>query len=193
MTASTRMVTASEMADHWRRASNPPVDETQGSAPGTETETWAERVYGALPLFIVGGICLVVAIDLYYSGVTTQLNGNTVRLSPWVLFLALAVTGIAAGVFSLFLEEAALAPAEAEVAAKPTATPAPVWDESTVVPTKPAYVRPRTWERYPEFPEGVGWSPAEPRVERVPPDVVLIQIDEIAASLRKKTPPPSSP
>jgi len=43
-------------------------------------------------------------------------------------------------------------------------------------------VRPRTWEQYTDIPEG-STSASEPR------DAVLDQIDEIRASLRRKTTP----
>ncbi len=159
------------------------------------TETWTERIFGALPLFVVGGICIGIAVDLYYMSATAEIAGvRSARISPWVLFVALGVTGLAAGIFAVFSEE------EPEVAPTPRTTPAtsapltPAWDESNLVPDKSGYVRPRTWEQYPIEPgDVIGWSPVEPGTEHVSPDVVLVQIDEIAASLRRKTPPRSPP
>ena len=183
----------SNMSSRWTGSTE--VSESE-SDPESPRETWAEKVYAALPLFIVGGACLAVAVDLYVSATTAPfLGSSSVRLAPWTLFLALAVTGLSAGVFALIMEDEELPlTAAPPVTAVPRPAPAPLWDESTLTPAKPSsYGRPRTWERHPLAPEDfAGWSPAEPRVERVPPDVVLVQIDEIAASLRKKTPPPQS-
>ena len=193
MTAGAPTVSVSELATRRPVEPSRTVDETEVTAPETRTESWSQKLYAALPLFIVGAGCLAVAIDLYYSGVTTRLNGSTVRLYPWVLFLALAVTGIAAGIFALLLEEEEpTAAGETSASAAPPESTAPLWDESMLEPTEPTYVHPRTWERYPELPTEVGWTPAEPRVERLPPDVVLVQIDEIEASLKKKSRPPGS-
>ena len=189
MTVGSPTVSASEMAGRW---TGPSKAADVGTPREGAAETWGEKVYAALPLFIVGGACLAVAVDFYVSSATTPLLGNSsVRLAPWMLFLALAVTGLSAGLFALIMEDEEPTPApEVTPAARPTPAP-PEWDESTVTPSEPTYPRPRTWEQYSLGPEDfVGWSPAEPRVERVSPDVVLVQIDEIAASLRKKNPPP---
>ena len=188
MTVGSPTVSASEMAGRWTGPSEAPE---ANATPGTAPETWGDKVYAALPLFIVGGACLAVAIDFYVSAATTPFFGNSsVRLAPWMLFLALAVTGLSAGVFALIVEDEEPMPAPPVV---PTVHPSPAsppWDESTVTPTQPTFARPRTWEQYSLGPEDfVGWSPAEAHVERVSPDVVLVQIDEIAASLRKKRPP----
>lgn len=191
MTADTAAVSASEMAPRWSGSSNStnPVE-----SPESPPESWSEKLYAALPLFIVGGACLAVAVDFYTSGAAAPFMGNSsVRLAPWALFLALAVTGLGAGVFALLMEDEEPVPAE-PVAASPPLAPVPPWDESTITPEKPSYVPPRTWEQHPIEPGDIaGWSPAEPRVGRVSPDVVLVQIDEIAASLRRKTPPSPPP
>ena len=189
MTVGSPTVSASKVAA--RRSSSPDRAKVSPSSE-VPTETWEEKLYAALPLFILGGACLAVAVDFYQSGATTPFAGSSsVRLAPWGLFLALAVTGFSAGIFALLLEDEEPTPAEPPVIARPPPSPsAPVWDESSVLPEKPAYVRPRTWEQHVLEPEDVvGWTPVEPRTERVSPDVVLVQIDEIAASLRKKTPP----
>jgi len=160
----------------------------------TSYESWGEKVYAALPLFIVGGACLAVTVDFYLSRATTPFVGNSsVRLAPWALFLALAVTGLSAGVFALLVEDEEPIPAE-PVAATPRSSPAAPWDESTVIPSQSSHLPPRTWEQHSiEAEDLAGWSPAEPQVTgRVSPDVVLVQIDEIAASLRKKPPPSQS-
>ena len=190
MTVGSPTVSASKVAARW-----PSAPDSEPALPPVEapTETWGEKLYAALPLFIVGGACLAVAVDFYDSGAVTQFaGGSSVRVAPWALFFALAVTGISAGIFALFVEDEEPVPAEpVAVTAKPA--PAPAWDESSITPATPAYVRPRTWEQHPFEPEDVaGWSPAEPKTERISPDVVLVQIDEIVASLRKK-PPPSQP
>jgi len=148
--------------------------------PPTEGESWQEKLLGSLPLFVVGALCLAIAIELYSTGATTPSGTNgSVHLYPWALFFALAVTGIAAGVFVWFLEEEPAAPAEVAEAVSEPREEAPEWDESALEPEKPLYIRPRTWERYP-------LSPAEAGFESVPPDAVLNQIDEIEESLRKK-------
>jgi len=149
-------------------------------APPGESETWREKLLGSLPLFVVGALCLAIAIDLYSTGATTPSGTNgSVHLYPWALFFALAVTGIAAGIFVWFLEEEPAAPAEVVETAIEPKEEAPEWDESALEPEKPFYLPPRTWERYP-------LSPAEMGFESVPPDAVLNQIDEIEESLRKK-------
>ena len=192
MTVGSPTVAASKMAARWSSFPDRSEDSPSSEVPA---ETWGEKLYAALPLFIVGGACLAIAIDFYDSGATTPFAGDSsVRLAPWGLFLALAVTGFSAGIFALLLEEEEPAPAEpVTVSAKPP-TPAPAWDESSIAPARPTYLRPRTWEQHSLEPgDVVGWSPVEPHVERTSPDVVLVQIDEIAASLRRKTPPTHSP
>ncbi|HYB79196.1 MAG TPA: hypothetical protein VEG66_05495 [Thermoplasmata archaeon] len=192
MTVGSPTISASDVAGRWTGTS----DSTESEAhPKVPPETWGEKVYAALPLFVVGGACLAVALDFYFSAASTPfLGSSSVRLAPWALFLALAVTGLSAGVFALLIEDEEPVPAPVRarpVAPVPQPSPAPpLWDESTLAPAKPSHFRPRTWERHAPAPEDfAGWSPAEPRVERVPPDVVLVQIDEIVASLRKKSPP----
>ena len=168
------------------RPESSPVD--VGDDAGAET--WSEKVYAALPLFLVGGACLVVAVELYSTGTTASFGGSSAaRLYPWALFLALGVAGLAAGTFALLVEDEPSPTVALEAASPPPAPASAVWDESTIAPGKPGFVRPRTWEQYPELPTEVGWSTPSPRVEAVPPDVVLVQIDEIAASLRRKPPP----
>ena len=193
MTAGASTVSASKMATRWTAPRDPEDDSARVAAPEATTETWADRVYAALPLFIVGGACLFVSIDLFYSGTTNIFGNSSVRLYPWALFFALAVTGLAAGTFALLVEEETPTPVQSETVEGTPAAPTPDWDESMLPPETPTYVHPRTWERYPELPTEVGWSPAEPKTQRVSPDVVLIQIDEIAASLRKKPPASESP
>ena len=152
--------------------------------PADTTEPWKERLFGALPLLIVGGACLAIAVDLYFMGTTTDFGTNgSVHLYPWALFFALAVTGLAAGIFAWFLEEEPSAPAGAAPVGGESKEELPAWDESTLPPEKPLYLRPRTWEQYPG-------SPVDRGFESVPPDVVLNQLDEIEESLRKKPRPP---
>lgn len=192
MTAGSSTVSASKAAARWPSSTNPSEAATAAAHP---TETWGEKLYAALPLFIVGGACLAVAVDFYESGATTPFAGNTsVRLAPWTLFFALAVTGLSAGIFALLMEDEEPAVTELVVARAKAPSAVPPWDESTITPAGPTYVRPRAWEQHTLEPEDVvGWTPVEPGAERVSPDVVLVQIDEIAASLRKKTPPSQAP
>ena len=189
MTVGSAAASASGMAARQTGASDSTEFVTDPESPA---ETWGEKLYAALPLFVVGGACLAVAVDFYASGASAPFMGNSsVRLAPWALFLALAVTGLSAGIFALLAGDEEPSRAETVVALPEPASPSlPPWDESTITPAKPSFVRPRTWEQHPLEPgDIVGWTPAEPRVERVSPDVVLVQIDEIAASLRKKAPP----
>lgn len=192
MTVGSRTVSASEMFARRTGSSGP--SEPAGT-PESPRETWGEKLYAALPLFIVGGACLAIAVDFYYSrAAMPPVDHSSVRLATWALFLALAVTGLSAGVFALLVEDEAPVLMEAPVIEPPPPVSVAPWDESTITPAKPSYVRPRTWEQHPLGPEDIaGWTPAEPRVERISPDVVLVQIDEIAASLRRKTPPSQSP
>jgi len=149
-------------------------------------ESWIEKFFAALPLFIVGWVCLALTFELYFSGTVTQLGGGgSVHLQPWALFLALAVTGLAAGTFAMLTEEEPTDVSEA--AEPPPAVPSavPAWDESLLEAEASELPPPRTWER------SAGWSEG-PIAESVPPEAVLSQLDEIEASLRKKSRPPSS-
>jgi len=158
----------------------------QESEEGAGTESWSEKFYAALPLFIVGWVCLAVTFDLYFSGAVTQLGGaGSVHLQPWALFLALAVTGLAAGTFAMLTEEEPTVSSEVPAIAPAVPTAVPAWDESTLEAGTSELPPPRTWERY------TGWSEG-PIAEAVPPEAVLSQLDEIEASLRKKSRPPPS-
>lgn len=82
---------------------DPPGPIRGGSA---EEESWGERFYAALPLFLVGVACVVVAILLDPNGIATSWGGNgSVRLRPWILFLALGITGISSGTVALFADD----------------------------------------------------------------------------------------
>jgi hypothetical protein len=154
----------------------------RGSA---EQESWAERIYAALPLFIVGTACLIVALELYGAGTVATLGGNSsVHLRPWILFLALGITGICGGTVALFVEEVFVEPRLAEEVVAPP-RPTPDWDESLLEPEPTVHRRRRTWELEAESREDEQVGPS-------PPDGILDQIDEIAASLRKKVEPPPS-
>jgi hypothetical protein len=134
-------------------------------------------------LFIVGAACIVVALELYGAGTVTSLGGSgSVHLRPWILFVALGGTGICGGTAALFLSDALAEPPEVvEPVAPPH--PAPAWDESLLELEPRVYGRRRTWETDDEpFVSGTS-KPS-------PPDGVLDQIDEIAASLRRKVGPP---
>ncbi|MGP8158313.1 MAG: hypothetical protein ACLPWO_01685 [Thermoplasmata archaeon] len=148
-----------------------------------EQKSWAERLYAALPLFIVGAACIVVALELYGAGTVTALAGNdSVHLRPWILFVALGITGICGGTVALFVDDAFVEPHPAtEVVAPPR--PAPDWDESLLEPEPTAHRRRRTWELGADALE-------DERAKPSPSDGILDQIDEIAASLRKKVEPP---
>ncbi|HKN06183.1 MAG TPA: hypothetical protein VJ021_01070 [Thermoplasmata archaeon] len=79
----------------------------------TEPESWREKVYAALPLFLVGGLCTGLAVYLYLAGTTTHFGASgAVLLRPWILFVALGITGLSAGVVALFAEDALEAPPE---------------------------------------------------------------------------------
>jgi hypothetical protein len=168
--------------------------------PSRETapssETWQERLFAALPLFIVGGACLALTFDFYLTNTATGIGSSSgVRLQPWSLFLALAITGIAAGTFAMFVEDeepATVAPTVAPVSTTPSASPTtpvpaavPEWDESVIEPEKQTYVPFRIWERPPDANE-------RSQAASVSPDLVFNQIDEIEASLRKKKQLPRS-
>jgi hypothetical protein len=155
------------------------------SGGSTEQESWAERFYAALPLFIVGAACVVVALELYGAGTVTTLGGNgSVHLRPWILFVALGITGICGGTVALFVKDAFVELPEVREPVTPP-RPAPAWDESLLEPEPRTFGRRRTWETGED-------SFASGTAEPSPPDGVLDQIDEIAASLRKKVSPPPS-
>lgn len=168
-----------------------PAEEERSEATSAplelRTESWGEKLYAAFPLFLVGGACLAVAVDLFYTGVSGQFGANrSVHLELWTLFLALAVTGLAAGTFAMVMEEEpeVIAPGATPVAR--TSVPAPAWDESTVEPDRePSLLGPRLWERRPDLTEG-------PVAEPMPAASILSELDELAASLRKRPPPPKT-
>lgn len=79
------------------RNTGTPAPPVQRESPGDHGDirgstTWRERVFAALPLFLVGAICLVLAAVLYASPVPQ----GVVRIRPWFLFLALGLTGLGA-------------------------------------------------------------------------------------------------
>ena len=51
--------------------------------PAVPTETWGEKLYAALPLFIVGGACLVIAVEFYETGATAPLVGSDAQGVRW--------------------------------------------------------------------------------------------------------------
>jgi hypothetical protein len=90
-----------------------------------EEESWRERFFAALPLFTVGTLCVVVAVYLYTMGAVTAVGGaGSARLRPWILFIALGITGISAGIVALLAEGAFAAPVETtHVPAAPSVRP----------------------------------------------------------------------
>ncbi|MGP8075183.1 MAG: hypothetical protein ACLP8Y_00335 [Thermoplasmata archaeon] len=210
------------------------------AASPPEMESWQESFFAALPLFIVGGVCVTFAVYLYLAGASTTFGADgSVHLRPWVLFVALGITGIAAGTVALWVEDAPAAPREVPKAPVPSKTPPPpkakaphplfaprkgypgptVQELATLSdrvnltqsspaarstapspppsPSRPA-VSAALWdedligldERTPEHEEvwDTDSSPSSgPVAERMRPDAVLKQLDEIEASLRKKT------
>ena len=158
--------------------------EPTASAVSSTGETWAERTYAALPLFFVGGVCIVAAVLTYLSGAVTAFGGSTsVHLQPWILFIALGITGISGGTVALLAEEPEFPPVEAPSVVVPASTvkseKSEVWDESLIEPEEKP-VRP-IW-RGPEEEDLLRGEVAQP----APPDIVLRQLDELEASLRKK-------
>lgn len=210
------------------------------AASPPEMESWQESFFAALPLFIVGGVCVAFAVYLYLAGASTTFGANgSVHLRPWILFVALGITGIAAGTIALWVEDAPTAPREglkAPVPSKTTAPakaraphplfaprkgyPGPTVQEPAILPDRvnptqssaaaraatpsppPSPPRPAVsaalWdedligpdEATPEHEEvwDTDSTPSSgPVAERMRPDAVLQQLDEIEASLRKKT------
>lgn len=155
------------------------------SHPEPETsiakESWGERLYAALPLFIVGAVCVVIAFELWAPGAVAGWGGSdTVRFRPWILFLALAITGISGGTAAVFTEDS-LAAETRDLVSPPL--PPPVWDESAIEPIGRTSASESNWDS--------GWELLEDEVGKPRPFVlVLNQLDEIKESLRKK---PGSP
>ena len=157
-----------------------------GDGRSSHVESWSERLYAALPLFVVGGLCLAVALVLYTEGAVTSLGGSqAAHLQPWILFVALAITSLAGGTVALFAEEPRVEelPASAPVVVPPIPRDRE-WDESLIEPEekpfRPAY---RALDND-ELMQG-------PIAEAVPPDMFLHQLDELEVSLKKKLPPPA--
>ena len=166
---------------------------TGGSEPSTaleshdlpDPESWEERFSAAIPLFIIGSACLVVAVELYFSGTATSFAGSSVRLRPWILFVALGVTGIGAGAVALFTkgsEWESPSRTDAESASSPTAE----WDESEIEPVSRSSLGPLYGD---EGEDPIGGS--EPPPLRA--DLVLSQLDEIEESLRRRSRPSPRP
>ena len=171
---------SSPFAARW---SDPPTSATSSCTdPGSasEQESWGERIYAALPLFIVGGACIVVSLQFYMAGADASFGGNSsVALRLWVLFAALGVTGVCAGTVALFAKESLVEPVETEEAVA-APSPPPDWDESSIDPDPMALGRRRTWET------DERWLTAASS-EVSASDGVLDQIDDIEQSLRKKS------
>lgn len=165
------------------RTSTPPSDPSPGASG--EQESWAERFYAALPLFIVGGVCVGMALDLHSAGPGTSFGGDgSVALRPWILFLALGITGVCAGVVALFAKDPFADTLEAKDGV-PLHRPAPDWDESLLEPEPATVRRRRTWEIS-------GYSLEDSASGPTSSDGALDQIDEIEEALRKKPEPPVS-
>lgn len=190
-------------------------------------ETWSERFLAALPLFVVGVVCVAAAVYLFISGAATTVGGNgSVHLRPWILFLALGISGLSAGTIALFAEETTSSPAAdagtrtpgpspsspastslrtfappherhptsafeglpspagvpaartGSVPSRPSVT-SRIWDESDIAVATPSSIPKDLWDESPEEFEAAASRPA-------PPEVVLNQLDELEASLRKK-------
>ncbi len=210
------------------------------AASPPEMESWQESFLAALPLFIVGGVCVAFAVYLYLAGASTTFGGNgSVHLRPWILFIALGITGIAAGTVALWVEDAPTAPREEPKAPVPSKTPPPpkakaphplfaprkgypgptvqelatlsdhlqptqsspaarsttpspppppsrpavsaaLWDEDLIGPDAAAPEHEEVWDTD-------STSAAGSVADRMRPDAALQQLDEIEASLRKKT------
>lgn len=179
-------MTGSYASSRTRSAPAATSSESAPTSEGIETETWADRLFAAIPLFVVGAACLAIAIDLYFTADLTFLGQKgSARLQPWTLFLALAVTGLAAGTFALlFPEEEPPSPAPEPSTAPATPESSPAWDESTLETEGEPLLPKRSWELdFFTAQESPGPPPSD--------DAVLHQLDEIEASLRKKTRPPS--
>jgi len=166
-----------------------PTEDT-ASPDQPEAETWSERVFAAIPLFAVGGACLAITIDLYFTANVTLFGQRaSTHLQPWVLFLALAVIGLGAGVFTVFFEEeSAPGPGSPPETVAPPVPESPrvaaEWDESNLAPEPPLLLPRRLWELDP-------FTSEERRAPTPSDDTVMHQLDEIEESLRKKARPPS--
>lgn len=211
---------------------NPPPDSS------AESESWRERLDAALPLLLLGVLCIGVAVFLYEAGSVSNIGVNgAVHLRPWVLLVALGVTAISGGIVALLADSALSAPksaragtapsrrgakararpatpvavpqgrypgptsqelatlsdrvAQAESPGKVNVTPRPSpalarsgtsareWDEASIGPVARTASQKEEWDESPEAFEAAASAPA-------PPDVVLRQLDELEASLRKK-------
>ena len=120
-----------------------PVLSPEGSLSSdrpSDSETWRERFLAALPLLVVGSACVATAVYLFFSGAATTVGGNgSVHLRPWVLFIALGITGLSAGIIALFGEETtSVAGPDERGAARGSTTGSPAPKSSR------AFARPRT-------------------------------------------------
>jgi len=170
-------VASPEVRDWASVGSTAPSSPTTGA--GTHPETWEERFSAAVPLFLVGSACFVVAVELYFSGTLTALGGSAVRLRPWILFIALGVTGLGAGITALFTEDS---PTASGVSAEPVPAPdlVPDWDESRLDSVPRSSLGPL-------YAEEEGEDLGGPAAAALPADLVLSQLDEIEESLRRRS------
>jgi hypothetical protein len=125
-------------------SSTPPA-----TAAPRETGDWQESFFAVLPLFLVGAVCIVLAVYLYYAGASTTFGGSSaVHLRPWILFVALGITGIAAGTVALWIGE------DSELPPKTTGLPiASLLTSPSKTPTLPPLGGPRKSYPGPTLPE----------------------------------------
>jgi len=159
-------------------SSPPPSHPTQGT--GNEQETWSDRVYAALPLFVVGGLCFSIAASIHSTGTATGSVGNgSVHLQLWILFVALGITGIGGGTVAMLAEDTIDETARAERApsAEPTQGPPN---------RKPRWLFGRSREERP------GRSPLTSTTHPQSPSASFIEA-RIAAGSRPSRLPPTPP
>jgi hypothetical protein len=187
-------VTSSSSSPTARAPTPLSLSATLTTRPGitVETESWREKLFAALPLFLVGGVCIAVAVLLYLQGTVTTFGGaSSVRLQPWILFVALGITGISAGMVAMLSED--LPPVASEVGKE---IPSPVGSKARTVspPVGGTVSAPRPAVTPPIWAED--WGPDSEAFKAAaapssPPDVILRQLDELEVSLRKKPAPPT--
>ncbi len=89
-------------AIHTGRSVVHPHRPTPGPLPDPDNEPAdrRERLEGALPLFLAGAVCLAISGVLFAD----RGAGFIARFEPWILFLALGVTGVVGGLVSVVVD-----------------------------------------------------------------------------------------
>jgi len=161
--------------------------------PAKGARRGAAVIYAMLLLLIAGILFVLAAIDVYALGVSDPMGGVAyLGYIPWVYLVALAAVSLGAGFIALPRSER---PTHARVEGPSRGLPntgSPAHAGARSAAESPSgTVSPAPGETT-DLDEDDDWPESEMPPEPLPPHVVLGQVDEIEASLRKRPPPSQS-